>query len=90
VSRFRNEDVRWLDVSVDYSLRVAFFGNETVLYSFTGGADGGIPLWVTLARDSAGNLYGLPPVVWRAERDNLNGANEIGAIRTMVSLTDRR
>ncbi len=33
-------------------------GNETALYSFTGGADGGFPLWVVLARDSAGNLYG--------------------------------
>jgi uncharacterized repeat protein (TIGR03803 family) len=33
-------------------------GHETVLHSFTGGADGGFPLWVTLARDSAGNLYG--------------------------------
>jgi len=33
-------------------------GNETVLYSFTGGADGGYPLWVVLARDLAGNLYG--------------------------------
>lgn len=33
-------------------------GNETVLYSFTGGADGAIPGWVTVARDSAGNLYG--------------------------------
>jgi uncharacterized repeat protein (TIGR03803 family) len=33
-------------------------GNETVLYSFTGGADGAGPLWVVLARDSAGNLYG--------------------------------
>jgi uncharacterized repeat protein (TIGR03803 family) len=33
-------------------------GNETVLYSFTGGADGGGPLWVDLARDAAGNLYG--------------------------------
>ena len=33
-------------------------GNETVLYSFTGGGDGGYPLWVVLARDSAGNLYG--------------------------------
>jgi uncharacterized repeat protein (TIGR03803 family) len=33
-------------------------GHETVLYSFTGGADGGYPLWVVLARDSAGNLYG--------------------------------
>ena len=28
------------------------------LYSFTGGADGGYPLWVQLARDSASNLYG--------------------------------
>ncbi|MGB7438829.1 MAG: choice-of-anchor tandem repeat GloVer-containing protein [Candidatus Acidiferrum sp.] len=33
-------------------------GHETVLYSFTGGVDGGYPLWVTLARDSAGNVYG--------------------------------
>ena len=33
-------------------------GNETALYSFTGGADGGYPLWVVLARDSAGDLYG--------------------------------
>jgi uncharacterized repeat protein (TIGR03803 family) len=33
-------------------------GSETVLYSFTGGADGANPFWVTLARDSKGNLYG--------------------------------
>ncbi len=33
-------------------------GNETVLYTFTGGADGGYPQWAVLARDSAGNLYG--------------------------------
>lgn len=33
-------------------------GRETVLHSFTGEADGGGPLWVTLARDSAGNLFG--------------------------------
>jgi uncharacterized repeat protein (TIGR03803 family) len=33
-------------------------GNETVLYSFAGGSDGGYPLWVTLVRDSAGDLYG--------------------------------
>jgi uncharacterized repeat protein (TIGR03803 family) len=32
-------------------------GNETMLYSFTGGADGAYPI-STLARDSAGNLYG--------------------------------
>ena len=33
-------------------------GNETVLYGFTGGADGAYPLWVVLARDWDGNLYG--------------------------------
>ena len=33
-------------------------GHEKVLYSFTGGDDGGYPQWVTLARDTAGNLYG--------------------------------
>jgi uncharacterized repeat protein (TIGR03803 family) len=32
-------------------------GQETVLYSFTGGADGGLP-WAGVVRDSAGNLYG--------------------------------
>jgi uncharacterized repeat protein (TIGR03803 family) len=31
-------------------------GKETVLYSFTGGADGGTPNGVI--RDAAGNLYG--------------------------------
>jgi uncharacterized repeat protein (TIGR03803 family) len=33
-------------------------GNETVLYSFTGGKDGKYPTNVTLIRDAAGNLYG--------------------------------
>src|SRR5439155_2369757 len=33
-------------------------GNETGLYSFTGGADGASPLYVALLRDGAGNLYG--------------------------------
>ena len=32
-------------------------GHETVLYSFTDGADGGYP-WAGVIRDSAGNLYG--------------------------------
>jgi uncharacterized repeat protein (TIGR03803 family) len=38
--------------------KVDLSGSETVLHSFTGGADGGYPLWVVLARDSAGDLYG--------------------------------
>jgi uncharacterized repeat protein (TIGR03803 family) len=33
-------------------------GHETVLHSFSGGTDGGYPLWVTLVHDCAGNLYG--------------------------------
>ena len=33
-------------------------GNETVLYTFTGGTDGGIPIGRVM-RDSAGNLYGI-------------------------------
>jgi uncharacterized repeat protein (TIGR03803 family) len=32
-------------------------GKETVLYSFSGGADGGVPV-AGLVRDGAGNLYG--------------------------------
>jgi uncharacterized repeat protein (TIGR03803 family) len=31
---------------------------ETVIYSFTGGADGGIPQYGDLAFDQAGNIYG--------------------------------
>jgi uncharacterized repeat protein (TIGR03803 family) len=33
-------------------------GKETVLYNFTGGADGKNPYFVVLVRDQAGNLYG--------------------------------
>ena len=33
--------------------------NQTVLYSFTGGADGGYTDWGRLAFDAAGNLYGV-------------------------------
>ena len=32
---------------------------ESVLYSFSGGADGGYPDWGSLTFDSAGNLYGV-------------------------------
>ena len=37
--------------------RLSKTGKLTVLYSFTGGTDGGEP-WATLVRDSSGNLYG--------------------------------
>ena len=33
-------------------------GHETVLYSFTGGDDGGYPYYANLIQDWAGNLYG--------------------------------
>jgi uncharacterized repeat protein (TIGR03803 family) len=33
-------------------------GTETVLYSFTGAADGAVPYFSTLVRDKAGNFYG--------------------------------
>jgi uncharacterized repeat protein (TIGR03803 family) len=36
-------------------------GNETVLHSFTNGADGGYPLLAGLIMDFAGNLYGDTP-----------------------------
>jgi len=36
-------------------------GNETPLYNFTGGADGGSPSYAGLVRDAAGNLYGTAP-----------------------------
>ena len=40
---------------VVFKLNIAS-GQETVLYSFTGGADGSVPL-ASLVRDAAGNLY---------------------------------
>jgi uncharacterized repeat protein (TIGR03803 family) len=43
------------DAGVVYMVSPA--GQETVLYSFTGGADGGFP-YAGVVRDSAGNLFG--------------------------------
>jgi uncharacterized repeat protein (TIGR03803 family) len=47
------------NAGVVYKLDTA--GQETVLYSFTGGADGGTP-WSGVIRDSAGNLYGTTQI----------------------------
>jgi uncharacterized repeat protein (TIGR03803 family) len=41
--------------------KVAPTGGESVLYSFTGGSDGGIP-YAGVVRDSAGNLYGAATI----------------------------
>jgi uncharacterized repeat protein (TIGR03803 family) len=38
--------------------KVSPTGKETIIYTFTGGPDGGVPAYVTLISDSAGNLYG--------------------------------
>jgi uncharacterized repeat protein (TIGR03803 family) len=47
-------------------------GTETVLYSFTGGADGGYP-FAALIRDSSGNLYGTTSAGGRVNRLCLRG-----------------
>ena len=44
------------DAGVVYKLDAT--GHETVLYSFTGGADGRYPFYASLVLDSAGSLYG--------------------------------
>jgi uncharacterized repeat protein (TIGR03803 family) len=48
------------DAGVVYKLDMA--GHETILYSFTGGADGRTPGPAVLIRDSSGNLYGTTEV----------------------------
>jgi uncharacterized repeat protein (TIGR03803 family) len=48
-------------------------GNEAVLYSFTGGTDGGSPS-AGVVRDAAGNLYGATP---------LGGKNNVGVVFTL-------
>jgi uncharacterized repeat protein (TIGR03803 family) len=49
--------------------KVDMSGNESVLYSFTGGADGGHPGFAGVVLDSAGNLYGT----------TAGGGNTLGA-----------
>jgi uncharacterized repeat protein (TIGR03803 family) len=38
--------------------KVSPTGKETIVHTFSGGPDGGLPAYVTLISDSAGNLYG--------------------------------
>lgn len=51
--------------------RLTKSGKETVLYSFTGGADGATPLFGDLLRDAAGNLYGM---TWQG------GTSDLGTV----------
>jgi uncharacterized repeat protein (TIGR03803 family) len=51
-------------------------GDETVLYSFTGGADGGSPYASGVVRDSAGNLYGT------TEEGGTEGAGVVFKVNT--------
>ena len=50
-------------------------GTEIVLYSFTGGADGGIPAFGTLLMDAKGNLYGTA---------ELGGASNSGVVFKLI------
>ncbi len=50
--------------------------SESVLYSFTGGADGGIPFTSRLTVDSAGNLYGVA---------NAGGAYGFGVVFELIA-----
>jgi uncharacterized repeat protein (TIGR03803 family) len=47
-----------LALAVLVPVHVAHAGKHKVLYSFTGGDDGGTPFYSTLVMDKAGNLYG--------------------------------
>ena len=51
-------------------------GNETVLYRFTGGADGGSP-YAGLVRDAAGNLYGTTYFGGSTAACNTNGCGTV-------------
>jgi uncharacterized repeat protein (TIGR03803 family) len=55
-------------------------GQQTVLYNFTGGADGAEPSYGPLIRDSAGNLYGT------AESGGTGGGGVVYQLDTANSL----
>src|ERR1700731_1099614 len=55
-------------------------GTETVLHSFTGGADGGYPL-AGLIGDSAGNLYGTTQSVPPGCHSEFANVVEISTVR---------
>jgi uncharacterized repeat protein (TIGR03803 family) len=54
--------------------KVSASGVETLLYKFTGGADGGFPYYAGVIRDSSGNLYGT----------TTDGGSFAGSLRLLV------
>ena len=73
------------NVGVVYKLDTA--GNETVLHSFTGGADGGHPYPGGLIRDSAGNLYGTASNGGTANVGVVYKLNKAGKEKVLYSFT---
>ncbi|MGB6386424.1 MAG: choice-of-anchor tandem repeat GloVer-containing protein [Terriglobales bacterium] len=61
-------------------------GNETVLYRFTGGADGGLPA-AGLVMDSAGNLYGTTTYIF-GNVFKLDPAGDLTVLHTFTGGTD--
>jgi len=61
-------------------------GQETVLYSFTGGADGGYPQ-AGVIRDSAGNLYGTTASGGTSSRGVVYKVNTSGQETVLYSFT---
>jgi len=61
-------------------------GNETVLYSFTGGADGGSPV-AGVIRDAFGNLYGTTPCAGLAYFGSLFRLDATGHLTVLDAFT---
>src|SRR5579871_5492462 len=73
------------NAGVIYKVNTA--GNETVLYNFTGGADGGSPL-AGLVRDSAGNLYGAAEGGGSRKYGTVYKLDPSGALTVLHSFAD--
>jgi uncharacterized repeat protein (TIGR03803 family) len=63
-------------------------GKEKVLHSFSGGADGGFPVYGYLVRDSAGNLYGTTEIGGASDRGTIFKLDKTGKETVLYSLAD--
>jgi uncharacterized repeat protein (TIGR03803 family) len=66
--------------------KIGTTGNETVLYRFTGGADGAFPS-AGLVRDGAGNLYGTTQYGGAVTAACVNGCGTVFQLDTADNLT---